>query len=58
MWAAVAAVAGVVLLVIQLWAKANDTKAKEKADAKKETKDAVDSGDVSRINAVIQRLRR
>jgi hypothetical protein len=40
------------------WIKADADKKKAQAERKQEIKDAVFSGDVSRINAVVQRLRK
>jgi flagellar basal body-associated protein FliL len=39
------------------WMKNDSEKKKKVSDERKEIKDAVNSGDVARINAVIQRLR-
>lgn len=44
--------------VISWWIRASDESKKEKKERKQEIKDAVFSGDVSRINAVIMRLRK
>lgn len=54
MWSAVVAICSVVLALFGIYAKLND----KKEIQKKETKDAVYSGDVGRINAIIQRLYR
>lgn len=44
--------------VLVWWIKANNDDKAEKSRRKEDIKDAVFSGDVSRINAVIQRLRK
>lgn len=44
--------------IFQWWTKRNDAKQKAKDDLKKEIDDSIKSGDVSRINATIQQLRR
>lgn len=44
--------------IFQWWTKRNDAKQKAKDDLKKQIDDSVKSGDVSRINATIQQLRR
>ena len=46
------------ILLINWFVKHNDRKLKEKDDRKKEIKDAVASGDVSRIHRIIDQLRK
>lgn len=45
------------IYIAQWWFKRNDKTQKAKDDLDKEIKEAIASGDVSRINNVIQRLR-
>ena len=52
MWSAIVAICSVILALLGIYAKIND----KKEIRKKETKDAVYSGDIGRINAIIQRL--
>jgi len=52
MWSAIVAICSVLLAMIGIIAKLND----KKEIRKKETKDAVYSGDIGGINAIIQRL--
>ena len=58
MWAALGSLFGLLIMLFTAYQKATDTRTKEKSDAKKEISDAVASGDVSRINASINKLRR
>jgi hypothetical protein len=54
-------IAGLLTLIIwwaKWWMNRNDETQKEKKDAKTKISDAASSGDVSRINGIIQWLRR
>lgn len=54
----VLAVLGLAGTIFTLWLKRNDQITKEREDAKKEISDAIASGDISRINGIINKLRR
>jgi uncharacterized protein HemX len=57
MWSAIAGIAALGLAIFAWWAKQNDSKTKERESRKQEIKDAVKSGDISRIHSIIDRLR-
>ena len=50
-------VLGIAGTLFTLWMKSDAEKKKEKSDAKQKIEDDVSSGDVSRINNSVQRLR-
>lgn len=58
MWTAIAAIAGLATLVLTIWLKANDSRAKAKKENAKEASDAVSSSDNSRITSMFDKLRR
>ena len=51
------AILGLASAVFAWWVKADSEKKKKIQDRKQEIKDAVESGDVSRIHRIIDRLR-
>jgi hypothetical protein len=52
------ALLGLFMTVLSWWMKNDSAKKEEKDATKKEIHEAIASGDVGRINAIVQRLRR
>jgi len=58
MWTAIATIAALLLSIWTWWMKNNDGKKKAKEANDKERKDDIASGDIGRIHARIDRLRK